>query len=233
MTYNLISAKKQVKTNTMNKIEVKSESQVSEDKKLMLVMQTGTKSEAEKALFTLRMRYNIPLYYFCCKILKYNKIIAEDMVQETFIKAWLGRGKYNSSESVVSTWLYHIAKNTVIDELRKNNIEVLNIDRLKVDVDSERSNSDTVSFQLEGNLISPLEKMVLAERKIAVLRAIDKVFTGSNGERDKRVLTLFYFEDLDLKEVSEQTNICVATVKIILMRAKEKLCQYLSRGNRV
>lgn len=45
--------------------------------------------------------------------------VAEDIVQETFIKAWNNIKKYNAGSSKFKTWLLRIARNTAIDFLRK------------------------------------------------------------------------------------------------------------------
>jgi RNA polymerase sigma-70 factor (ECF subfamily) len=45
--------------------------------------------------------------------------IAEDCVQETFVRAWRARGKYTSARASERTWLFAIARNVVIDQMRE------------------------------------------------------------------------------------------------------------------
>ena len=216
----------------MSKIAVKDENQVAEDKRLMVIMQTGTKRDAELALTKIRTRYKDPMFYKAYQFFNGDKVVAEDMVQEIFMKVWERKHQYNANLSVFSTWLYNIAKNNMTDEKRKNNIEVLSINNLNME-NKDVEIAGEVGFQLKSTTLSPIEILVKSERSKALSIAIDKVFIGKTGERNKQVLTLYYFAELDLDEVSKQTQINVATVKIILMRAKEKLKAYLSKGNRL
>lgn len=49
---------------------------------------------------------------------------AEDVVQDTFVKAWKNLRKYNQHEAQFKTWLMRIARNTIIDALRKKKSHV-------------------------------------------------------------------------------------------------------------
>lgn len=47
-----------------------------------------------------------------------DQAIAEDCVQETFMRAWRSRHKYSASRGSLRTWLFAIARNVVVDEIR-------------------------------------------------------------------------------------------------------------------
>lgn len=74
----------------------------------------------EKSLEILIRRYLKPIYNFVFRYIG-NQSEAEDITQETFIKIWRNLKKFDQKKSF-KTWIFHIAKNTAIDFLRKKKI---------------------------------------------------------------------------------------------------------------
>ncbi|MEI7720314.1 MAG: sigma-70 family RNA polymerase sigma factor [bacterium] len=72
----------------------------------------------EWAFETLVGRHLKPVYSFVVRFVG-NKEEAEDIVQETFLKAWKSIKKYEPKTSKFKTWIMRIARNTAIDYLRK------------------------------------------------------------------------------------------------------------------
>ena len=72
----------------------------------------------EPAFAELLDRYLDSVYSFALRLTG-SKEEADDVAQETFLKAWKSLKKYNQSSSKFKTWLFRIARNTSIDFLRK------------------------------------------------------------------------------------------------------------------
>ena len=72
------------------------------------------------ALNLLYENYSASLYGAILKVTR-NEEIAEDALQETFIKVWKNAQKYDPKKAKLFTWLFRIARNTAIDKLRSFN----------------------------------------------------------------------------------------------------------------
>jgi len=86
---------------------------VKTDEKLMENFLAGD----EKSLELLIDRYLKPLYGFVLQLVGDGNV-AQDIVQEVFVKAWKHANSFNMDKKF-STWLYAIAKNTAYDFLKK------------------------------------------------------------------------------------------------------------------
>lgn len=64
-------------------------------------------------------RYKPGLLIHCEQIVG-DRALAEDITQETFVKAYTHLASYNAKKAAFSTWLYRIASNLAIDTLRRN-----------------------------------------------------------------------------------------------------------------
>ena len=79
------------------------------------------------------------MYGVIHKIIK-DDALAEDALQECFIKIWRYSKKYDSSKAKLFTWLYRIARNTAIDKLRSNS--------KKFDTEIQINNSNDYYFNV-------------------------------------------------------------------------------------
>src|ERR1700744_1643761 len=71
----------------------------------------------ESALVELTKRYFDMIYRYAYRFVR-DTALAEDIVQDTFIKMWRSVERFNAS-MVFKPWLFRIAHNTAIDQLRK------------------------------------------------------------------------------------------------------------------
>ncbi|WP_181389691.1 sigma-70 family RNA polymerase sigma factor [Leucothrix pacifica] len=78
------------------------------------------------------------LYSVCLKILKRHDL-AEDALQETYIKIWMSADHYQINGLSPMTWLITIARNTAIDKLRSNDAQHHSPDELTQLVDAGQS----------------------------------------------------------------------------------------------
>lgn len=152
-----------------------------------------------------------------------NREDAEEVSQDTFVKAYKALDSFKGT-SKFSTWLYRIVYNTSLDYIKKNKRIILSehIDEI--------NEADIGSMQNALTYIEAKEKKQLIEKALLQL-----------PEEERVLLTLFYFEELSLKEISEIVKISYDNVKIKLHRSRKKLYHilknvvepiYLNHGSR-
>ena len=178
-----------------------------EDKSLMECISNGDKA----ALESLYSRYSRPVYSLAVHMLR-DPNAAEEVTQDTFFNVWRRAGSYKSNRGKVTSWLFSIAHNRTIDELRKRRREY---NRVKYDVDltnkptESRSDDPTeyASVQYEGS------------------RLKSALMTLRPEQRD--VVVLAYFGGLTHSEISRELDQPLGTVKTRMRLAMKKLRQVL------
>jgi len=124
--------------------------------------------------------------------------LAEDLLQETFIKAIksVKEGKYSETNRFGS-WLMRIAHNLVIDQFRQNKQyrEVSNND-FPMDIFSTQRFSETT-----------VEQRMVYERVLFEVRALIDFLPDDQRE----VVMLRFYGDLSFKEIAEITNVSINT----------------------
>lgn len=141
---------------------------------------------------------------------------AEDVLQETFLKANRGLANFEARSSL-STWLYKIAVNEALMILRKRKPD------LRIDEEpSEEADEDPV-LQLEDWCCRPETEFVNQEARSFLetsIRALPPTL--------KTVFQLRDIDGLSIKETAEILGISETNVKVRLMRARMKLRNSLS-----
>lgn len=72
----------------------------------------------KNALYAIYDKYSGALYGVILRMSR-NEVIAQDLLQETFIKIWQKIDSYDATKGKFYTWAYRIAKNTTLNALRK------------------------------------------------------------------------------------------------------------------
>lgn len=162
-------------------------------------------------------RYDSFVYRLALRILG-NQQDAEDVLQETFIKA-LKHLKDFDGRSSLSTWLYRIATNEALMILRKEKGNTLSFDTPDEQDEGEQEPLQIVDWCClpEDTLMSTEAKEIL-EKAIAELPPTLRV-----------VVVLRDLNGLSTRETSEALNISEMAVKTRLSRARLQLRQTLSR----
>src|SRR6476659_3477784 len=113
----------------------------------------------------LMLRYERKIYAFIFHMLKSSgmEAIAEDLSQETFYKAYRSLQTFREVEASFSTWLYTIARNTVLSELRKQK---------SVNISLEESGYVPRSSSIDS---MPEETMLRQEKVTMVREAINNL----------------------------------------------------------
>ncbi|MDI6402586.1 RNA polymerase sigma factor [Balneolaceae bacterium ANBcel3] len=135
----------------------------------------------------------------------------EDLTQDSFLKAYNKRHLYNGKSSLY-TWVYQIARNTVLDALRSYKIRR----RIFWWEETDREPQDFQSAEDGDSTIAE------RERKRLLYKALAKL-----PEKDRLYITLRDLEGLSYQEISEMEQIAEGTVKSRLFHARRKLKQEL------
>lgn len=127
------------------------------------------------------------------------------MAQDTFIKAYQKIDTYDG-KSKFSTWLYSITYNACISELRKRRIYFASLeDQRFSDQDEMKMHdyySETKKEDQEKYLNMALEKL---------------------PEDDQVLVTLYYYENQSMDEISMITGLTVSNIKVKIHRARKKM----------
>ncbi|MBD2861272.1 MULTISPECIES: RNA polymerase sigma factor [Paenibacillus] len=152
----------------------------------------------------LMRRYERKILSFIFHLLKSAKMeaIAEDLCSETFYKAYRSLHSFREVEASFKTWLYTIARNTVLSEMRKNK---------------------GISVSLEGNSAMTFtstehtpEQTVLRNEKVSMVReAINNL-----PEKQRSALILREYDQMDYQEIANILGQTVSSVKSLLFRAR-------------
>ena len=150
-----------------------------------------------EAFDALLSRYNTKVYNDIYGFV-HNEALAEDLFQETFIKAiiTLKQGGYSESGKF-SSWLMRIAHNKVFDvfRLEKHDNTVSN-DEYDVDLYD-------YSQLLEGNV----EDNIVADQTIDELNYLITLL----NEDQREIIKMRYFQELSFKEISDITGVSINT----------------------
>ena len=157
---------------------------------------------SEKAYRRLVEKYQASVRGFFLSQTDGDAAAADDLAQETFIKAWTSLGSFRGLASF-KTWLFSIAYRTLLDYYRTAR-PAGRLDDLPAEATGEMQQAD-VGLSLDFD---------------TALRTL------SPSERTCNLL--FYQEDLSIKKIAEITQMPEGTVKSHLSRGKNKLTQFLN-----
>ena len=141
---------------------------------------------------------------------------AQDIAQETFLKAWRTMGKYRG-ECSLGSWLYRIASNLSIDLLRKNKRQ----QREKI-VSLEDNGEDGRTLELPDLREEPQTILEREENRRAVWACLEKL-----PEEQRLILVLRDVNGLSYEEIGASMGLEMGTVKSRIFRAREKLANLL------
>ncbi len=158
-------------------------------------------------------RYQRPLFGFLGR-LGLSQAQAEELAQDTFLRAWRALGSFQPQKAAFSTWLFAIARNLAIDELNRL---------------SRQSEVDFAHAEPELACESPqpLATMIAAENQRALQAALRQL-----PMTDRSALALVYSHELDLVQVARIEGCSPGAIKVRLHRARLKLRELLEqKGN--
>lgn len=149
-------------------------------------------------------RYERKILTFIFHMLKsvQMEMLAEDLCQETFYKAFRSLKTFREVEASFSTWLYTIARNTVLSEMRKHKAGKVSLEE------------SGITPHASGEALP--EQTVLRNEKVSMVRdAINNL-----PEKQRSALILREYEQLDYQEIANILGQTVSSVKSLLFRAR-------------
>lgn len=169
----------------------------------------------KQALEHLYDNYQKLLFSFSYRITGQREL-AEEIVQEVFIKIWTKKGMYNETKGKFSSWLLTITRNTSIDMLRKKKETTYTIEERDALANDSASTEDIVEWKEQG----------------AKIRKAVTTLT----EEQQEIVELFYYKGLSQTKIAEKCGIPLGTVKgrvrLALRHLHEKLANSEERGFR-
>lgn len=135
----------------------------------------------------------------------FNSGIAEDLTADSFMKAYEKFSTYDDSKAAISTWLYTIARNTVIDYFR----------RTKPELHSSSPIEDIWDLAAKDNISSELEK----QETITELQ--DALKELSTNERE--LVLMRNWDNLSYNEISKRLGKSPTALKMSYSRLVKKL----------
>ncbi len=125
-------------------------------------------------------------------------------MQETFVKAFMSLEEVTDG---VSQWLYKVAKNLFIDNLRKNKNLVQEDD---FDMKTISDNTDI------------LKEIIVKEKNRRLYLAIQQL-----SIKERELITLYYFGEMKQDEIAKQMSLTHGAVRTSLFRIKKKLLKIM------
>jgi RNA polymerase sigma-70 factor, ECF subfamily len=160
--------------------------------------------------------YSSKIYRLATRMLNHQQD-AEDVLQETFLKAYRGLKSFDG-RSKISTWLFRIATNEALMVIRRKNPDMVSIDE---PIETEEGEQEPV--QIIDWCCLPEEELLSEETKERLDAAVQKL-----PERLKVVFLLRDINDLSTNETAEILNLTETAVKTRLSRARMRLREELS-----
>ena len=181
------------------------------DEELLVCVQQGEKP-AFNELFS---RYDGPLRARLCKIVQDGEI-AEDMLQEVFIRVWNKAATWEGRGSVRS-WLYTIATHLAFNHLRSvRRRPELSLDEPIEQDDVEEGQS--VIRQLESTIPGPAAQFEASQTRALVRNLIDDL-----PEARREAMYLVHCEDLSVQEAADALGVPAGTVKSRLFYGRKAI----------
>ena len=169
----------------------------------------------ESAIDTLYDRFGTFVYRCVCQALS-NRAEAEDAVQEIFVRLWKTADRYDPSRAKLVTWVMLIAKRHAIDRLRRKQVRPTNLSL-------EGDPAGRTGVIEEGSLKEGRDE----QRQLL----LDRI--GELPALQQEVLTRAYLQGFTLREVAEQLDAPLGTVKSALSRGLARLRDRLAGDERL
>lgn len=166
--------------------------------------------DGDKSAFTfIQNKYKARIKSLVRRMIK-DPDDVDDLTQEAFIKAYNALDTFQFAYNF-SAWLYRIASNSCIDFLRKKRFKTVSLDQ-------PVGGEDDLFIDVPTNDMTPDIKMISKERKKILNKAINEL-----PENYRNIIKMRHTEEMDYKEIAEQLNIPLGTVKAHLFRARKLL----------
>lgn len=175
---------------------------MSDEAALIASLAAGDRGEPLQRLID---RYGGPLFGYGIRLLK-DRGMAEELVQDTFVRLWRGAGRFDPERGSVRTWIYAIARNSAIDLQRRRAARPLDVD--------EPAPEAFGSVEPHAQLVEQLE--------------VRDAMRGLS-HKHRQVLVLAYDEGLTQSQIAARIDAPVGTVKTRTFHALGAMREELTR----
>lgn len=176
-----------------------------EDSELLDKLATG-----DEAAFRMLVERHIDRAYAIALRIVGNAADAEDVVQDSMLKIWSHRGRWQHGRAKFSTWLYRVISNRCIDLRRKPRNE--NVETVPEVADGQPGAVEIIERnELNGMLELAMQRLP-EQQRIAVIFS--------------------YHENMSNGEIAQVMDTTVAAVESLLKRGRQQLRQLLRKHER-
>ncbi len=158
--------------------------------------------ERDQRAITLLYEYYSPALYNIILQLVQVEAVAEEALQDAFLKIWEKAGQYDPEKGRLFTWMARICRNTAIDTLRSGQFKK----GRKTDALPDSVNNDAILSQEPEKTDPGLRKVV-----------------SKMDEQSRKIIDLLFFQDYTQSEASEFLGIPLGTVKSRSRKAIQSL----------
>jgi len=148
------------------------------------------------ALQLIYERYERPIYTFAYRIVK-DAMLAEEVIQELFLRIWNAAEKYDENQGKLSNWMFTLTRNIAIDGLRRRQVrtsqQVVEPEQLNRTPDDATDTANTVEAKVIGEQVREAMRSLTPDQH--------------------KVVELIYFGGYTQQEVSQNCDIPLGTVK--------------------
>lgn len=150
------------------------------------------KQKDEKAFETLYNMYSDSMQGVIYNIVR-DSDIAEEVMQDVFIKAWHNASTYSAEKGRFFTWILNIARNAAIDKTRSKSFK------------NSKQNLDATFFV---DILETNENLDNKTDSIGIAKFVDKL-----AKKCIEVIELLYFKGYTQTEASEALDMPIGTIK--------------------
>jgi RNA polymerase sigma-70 factor, ECF subfamily len=181
-----------------------------DDQELVAAALTGS----QEAYRRLVLRFERPLFSLIARMVG-DPALAEDLAQETFVKAFRHLDTYDR-ERKFSSWLFKIAHNTALDHLRRREVATVALEA------PEDDGGDLAAVLTDPSERSPEAVAQRSDLALALSRAVARL-----RPEYREVVLLRFAEGQAYQDIAEITGLPLGTVKTQLHRARRELMEAL------
>lgn len=171
-------------------------------------------SGSQDAFRDLVVRYQRPILSLIRRMVR-SPSLAEDLAQEVFVKAFRALASFDQRRKF-SSWLFKIAHNTAIDQLRRRQLSTVPLET------SEQDEPSLVNILADPGAETPatrVERMDLGKAIEEAVASLKPIY--------REVVILRYQEGLAYEEIAEISELPLGTVKTHLYRARKAMAAHL------
>jgi RNA polymerase sigma-70 factor (ECF subfamily) len=160
---------------------------------------------SELALRQIVDHHTQPIFNYVRRMTS-NSIEAEDITQETFIRFWVSRDRFDPGRVKLTTWLHRIAHNLCVDHFRRKQLQGRQL--------PEQSDADE----------NPSINYELSLRAASVRKGLMTL-----SERQRSAIVLCHYQNFSQHDAAHIMNLSVDALESLLRRGRHKLKQILAK----